>query len=682
MKTIEEIKTTIAKFKPNLNYQFVIYWQLAHEAKVYDVTNQCFLHSELTTGRIQDKYRVTRSSGSGYVTLVTCNVIDDVLEIAQVKCALNRIKEEEDRQISYGNYGVWGFDTYRVYLVKDDPNVYDEFGTIVKKVGDRTINKYIGDMFYKIPEWMIVQENTKAICDWYGATKYGNDDIGTTEIRGYQLSKFLNYRVKEIKNKNSVKSKPKKKSEIEKLLEIPLREYSEEELNNLSGANEKVYIIEDLNDTATCIRDFHRRYYRVMNWEECERTYVTEKLCSTYRIPYYNGKWEKAVFNMDIAYGSKAYPVIGFYETKSKRLKYLQCLLEEDKMNKCLFIAALRYPLIEQGIKSGYPDLCNRLIRDGYIKANCKDLFQEYNTKAKSFLELIGVNKYQAKELNIHFYGERYGRRHINIINFLKQMLGDDYIHADEKSSAEAIQIFSNASSRYYCWNLLRQYRPSNVPEDKLIWFIKRVYRRAGVDGLNQIRDAVNIYSRLPNEVRIDFDWEHFNELLDITRWHDTLVEIDIRRSNEIEAKRLKELEEKRKKVDKERINWEYEDEIAIIRLPKSAYEIKEEGAVLHHCVGSEYYINSHMNGDKTIMFMRDRRRPNEPLCTIEVNNNMIQQIHLKYNAWLGTRPEYIPSVMRWLKKTGFKCSDQILLSTATHYSDPHAKLVKKPIID
>lgn len=50
------------------------------------------------------------------------------------------------------------------------------------------------------------------------------------------------------------------------------------------------------------------------------------------------------------------------------------------------------------------------------------------------------------------------------------------------------------------------------------------------------------------------------------------------------------------------------------------------EGRVLKHCVGGK--ADSHVGGAVTILFLRNRKDPETPLCTIEMRGNEIVQIH------------------------------------------------------
>lgn len=63
-----------------------------------------------------------------------------------------------------------------------------------------------------------------------------------------------------------------------------------------------------------------------------------------------------------------------------------------------------------------------------------------------------------------------------------------------------------------------------------------------------------------------------------------------------------------------------------LIRPPVGANEIVAEGKRLKHCVGG--CADRHVNGDVTILFLRDKKRQGKPLVTIEMRRESIVQIH------------------------------------------------------
>ena len=72
-----------------------------------------------------------------------------------------------------------------------------------------------------------------------------------------------------------------------------------------------------------------------------------------------------------------------------------------------------------------------------------------------------------------------------------------------------------------------------------------------------------------------------------------------------------------------------------VIRIPRDKEEIKQEGIILKHCVGG--YADRHINGNTTILFMRQETAPEVPWLTIEMNGNKLVQIHGYRNEGLYT---------------------------------------------
>lgn len=101
---------------------------------------------------------------------------------------------------------------------------------------------------------------------------------------------------------------------------------------------------------------------------------------------------------------------------------------------------------------------------------------------------------------------------------------------------------------------------------------------------------------------------------------------------------RAKEDAEKRKRQAKaEREGYEpilqelkkkYEADLGkyLIRVPVNSEEIRLEGIFLKHCVGG--YAPRHMEGKTVILFMRKKKKPEEPWITIEMEGARIKQIH------------------------------------------------------
>ena len=67
------------------------------------------------------------------------------------------------------------------------------------------------------------------------------------------------------------------------------------------------------------------------------------------------------------------------------------------------------------------------------------------------------------------------------------------------------------------------------------------------------------------------------------------------------------------------------------IRLPYQAAELKTEGEILHHCVGT--YIDRVMKGETAIFFVRRIEKPEEPFYTLEWKDHKIVQCRGSHNC-------------------------------------------------
>ena len=90
-------------------------------------------------------------------------------------------------------------------------------------------------------------------------------------------------------------------------------------------------------------------------------------------------------------------------------------------------------------------------------------------------------------------------------------------------------------------------------------------------------------------------------------------------------AQRQKELEKR----------YGYAAEGMVIRVPRNRAEIVAEGKALQHCVGG--YVDRHMEGKVTILFLRQEAAPEVPFLTVEMNGDKLVQIHGWKNEGLYT---------------------------------------------
>lgn len=134
-------------------------------------------------------------------------------------------------------------------------------------------------------------------------------------------------------------------------------------------------------------------------------------------------------------------------------------------------------------------------------------------------------------------------------------------------------------------------------------------------------------YITMREELGYDMSNSVFLFPKDLAGKHQEMVEEKKRRKDEIyltkQEKRYGKIRENFEKLAKK---YDYSDCGYIIRPARSATEIIEEGRTLHHCVGTDRYLNRHSKGETAILFLRRKEEPETPYYTIEIKGDRILQ--------------------------------------------------------
>lgn len=94
-----------------------------------------------------------------------------------------------------------------------------------------------------------------------------------------------------------------------------------------------------------------------------------------------------------------------------------------------------------------------------------------------------------------------------------------------------------------------------------------------------------------------------------------------------------RELEEQQYQERKKQLRaLEAEIDDLLFLTPHSLQEIIQEGSTLHHCVGSQHYLEQHTKGQTTIVFIRKKEQPDIPYFTLEYRQKRVVQVQGKYN--------------------------------------------------
>ena len=83
-----------------------------------------------------------------------------------------------------------------------------------------------------------------------------------------------------------------------------------------------------------------------------------------------------------------------------------------------------------------------------------------------------------------------------------------------------------------------------------------------------------------------------------------------------------------------------------VFTLPKQASDLAAEGAMMSNCVAG--YAKNVSNGSTTIVFMRNKKKPNDSLVTVEVRGGNIVQAYAAYNRSIGDKE--LIGMVKWAK--------------------------------
>lgn len=592
---------------------------------------------------------------------------DDIerLELAEITMETTR-KEEVKKWKYVGNK----------YFLGKDKSVVDEHGNVI--TSDFYLSPYhrandfkgfLG-MFYRIE----IPSNVSEFKKFLGSDTYV---VGS----GRMVNVSYCWHIQEwYKTTQKVRGKGKQQKLTDELIEMGVEDIDDIILGHMQNeifnanyggyCNSSVLYYERLDNGWSALRHFKRiGNDQVM---ESERIYINDDGSNRIVIPSKDG-WVPA--KQTHTYNNIKF--VNRYEAMKQcdRLKYIVpalCEESDSSFRNCL-ISVLRFPVLEQMMNIGYKKMSIKLARSNTPKADIASLFGGYyNEKAKSIYKKTGMNRHQ---FTMHMQqveaDSRYYGRASAVLKEMRRTFGDNFVHLDNDTFDKYYNAFR---SMMQGWRntIYPQLERIGIDREK---FVKNAIRLADKNRnvYSVLNDTLDQYTRLNAGTEPEINWI-FDSYSDVVRAHNSIDELQRAQQNErramwdmAEAERRKKEEEKRIKLDKDRKEWEYEDDEYIIRLPKDLSEIVSEGNKQRICIGS--YTSRHAIGDTNLFFLRRKNSPDTPFYAIEMNKyKEIVQIHGYCNMWLGNNPEAIPTVVRWLRKNGFKCKEQILTCTSRGY--------------
>lgn len=603
-----------------------------------------------------------------------------MLELAEV--TIDTTRKEEIKQWRYAG---------PKYFLGKDKRVFDENGDEVQCSfrlsqyhSSYDFKGYLG-MFYRIGHNKIVKEFKKFL----GSDTY---TVGSGRVVEVQYT----WNIQEwYKTKQKVRGEGKQQKLTNKLTEMPVSDVSNfstkhpalqiiDSYGYIRTVNGIIYF-ERLSDGWSVLRIFNRVGAANSDLQEIERMYLHDDGTNRIVSPSKDGWFPSRQNN-----GWREYRLVNKDEAMQKcnRLKYILPLLDDENPNriKGSIMTILRFPEIEQMINLGYGRAAKSIIHSNTPKAEMKEMFGAYyNEKESTILRKAGLTKYQFDKLmSMYTESNCYYSKVAATIKEMRKFFGDSLKHLDNANFDKYLHAIYNMIGGWR-YEIYPQIEQLNIDRSK---FIKNVIRlgEKNQNVYNVVRDTLDRYCSLNAGTRPEINW-YFDSYSDVVRAHDAIDELkraqDAERRamwNMADTERRKKEEEKRIKLDKERKAYEYEDDAYVIRLPNDSNEIVREGSLQKICIGG--YTSRHALGQTNLFFMRRKSDPTIPFYAIEMDNGKnIVQIHGFGNSWLGNHPEAIPTVVRWLRKNGIKCSEKILTCTAKGYSATN-NYVKMPVVD
>lgn len=320
---------------------------------------------------------------------------------------------------------------------------------------------------------------------------------------------------------------------------------------------------------------------------------------------------------------------------ENTRLKYFKDEIEMAKKDDfglyCLY-TMFNNSVIESLLKCSYKNISNRIkqnLRDGQTpQAILCRMFQNILYHFRRFVREEPVD-YAHKQLHqileipscgLAFLDDKIaeGKRD-NILAEIKGIFGTinpEYFKRMNREELDEISETIEDHSRRISWEtnhilkeLVDVYGISNFKNlFKYVVDLERMDLDSST--LYMYRD----YLRMKHQLGERAEWKIY-DFTEIRKWHDELTE------------RLN-----KERIEKENISfqnislsqYEYQGNIFSVVAPKTAEEIRKEGASLHHCVAS--YISSVCSQKTYILFVRKNEDISSPFFTMEVRNGKIRQ--------------------------------------------------------
>ena len=305
------------------------------------------------------------------------------------------------------------------------------------------------------------------------------------------------------------------------------------------------------------------------------------------------------------------YEIIGMEEIGKGEFRY--CGVEKvrlsDEVTRTLTACCFYPRQIEFLMKCGMEDAVRDLVANG--RKNAAAIHWNAETPA----EFLGV---KPRELRMLQEADIYSWMRIEALGIYRRLKGKSTL----EDCLRFTQIRMDGNKQKM---LLKRMREHGVSIGKLLRYMdkhcleKRTIRSALDAYVDYLVAAEGVGLDMNNPIFLmprDFEEKHDQVT---AAWSAVLAE----RRRKAEAERRAAFAGRVKSLARK---YTYTDGELLVRPAVNAEEIVREGNLLNHCVGG--YADRHISGATTILFLRRRSAPGKPLCTIEIYDRTIRQIH------------------------------------------------------
>lgn len=260
-----------------------------------------------------------------------------------------------------------------------------------------------------------------------------------------------------------------------------------------------------------------------------------------------------------------------------------------------------RYPFIEYLVKAGLYRLTYEFTQDYYYTT-------PINKAGKSLPDILGIKKQEfplVRELDMSMKELR-----------AYQRLCSTGIRMEPEQFLRFCERYNNAMDTVF--DLLKHTTLHRI-EKYCMPFVDEHHGYLNI--LKQWKDYIGFCEELGYDIKNEFVLFP-KHLMDA---HDE-ASAEILKKREVQKREQLRKEEKRAKVllQEYRKVYAWNDGKFMVEVPKDLFSIKEEGHILHHCVGT--YTSGVAEGRCIILFVRRLDQPEKPFYTMEIRDEKIIQ--------------------------------------------------------